>query len=180
MKNTTAFVLLLISFGMFYTFINPQYAKVQALRAEADQYDSILDNAKELEAKRDELLVTYQSIPRQDLERVMKVVPDNIDTVRLALDFDSIAAKYGISIKKIDTDTQEKTNNATVIETAGGLPYEVVTVSFSFVATYENFRKFMEDIESSLRIIDIQSVSFTSSESGLYDFSVSINTYWLK
>ncbi|MDB5254332.1 MAG: hypothetical protein JWL80_398 [Parcubacteria group bacterium] len=180
MKSSTAVILIVISAGIFYTFINPQYQEVKALREQSSNFQNILDNVAELSTKRDQLLVKYQTIPKTEVDSLAKVLPDHIDTVRLAMDFDSIAAKYGISIKRIEVIEDKQTNNNTIVQAAPRGGYNSTTMSFNFVASYDSFRKFLHDIEQSLRIIDVKSVSFKTSDVGLYDFQVSIKTYWLK
>lgn len=182
MKSTSAFSLILISAGLFYMFINPQYQEIKSLRAEASEYKAVLDDIMLLENRRDELLKKYQSMPKSEIERINKALPDHVDTVKLAMDFDAIAARYGISIKSIETSSESQNNNnqANIIQPFSGKPFDTVNVSFSFVSTYDNFRKFMNDIEKSLRIIDIDSMSFVTNETGLYDYHISIKTYWLK
>ncbi|MDQ3089864.1 MAG: hypothetical protein M3Q24_01785 [bacterium] len=180
MKTTTPVILILVSAGLFYTFISPHYEKVQALQGEANEYSEVLDNVEELTEKRDELLIKFNAIPKADVVRVEKALPDNIDSVRLALDFDTIAAKYGISIKNINLSERQGGGDQGIIQAGNVNQYETATVTFSFVATYPNFRKFIRDIESSLRIIDIRSIGFITGESGFYEYTVSIDTYWLK
>lgn len=182
MKTSSSFALILIAGALFYTFINPQYAKVKELRAQAAQYDEVLENVSSLVETRDNLLLKYREMPKSEIDRLTKVLPDNVDTVKLALDFDTIAAKYGISIKSIQTDTNVGQGNSTIIQDGSGRPYAPVTVAFTFVSSYENFRKFMRDIEQSLRIIDVKSIAFQSSgdSSTLYEYKIAIQTYWLK
>jgi len=49
------------------------------------------------------------------------------------------------------------------------------------LSSYAVFIKFLEDIEKSLRIVDVVSIGFDSKdENDIYDFNVSIRTYWLK
>jgi Tfp pilus assembly protein PilO len=180
MKSSTALILILISAGVAYTFITPQYEEVKALRDQASNYQNILDNVAELTTKRDQLLVKYQAIPKSEVDSLAKVLPDHIDTVRLAMDFDSIAAKYGISIKRIEVLEDKQTNNNTIVQATPRGGYNATMMSFNFTASYDSYRKFLHDIEQSLRIIDVKSVAFKTSDVGLYDFQISIKTYWLK
>ncbi len=180
MKSSTAFILILISIGLLYTFILPQYDKVNSLRESQTQYESILENVSALEAKRDELLVKYQNMPKQRVDELTKVLPDNVDTVNLAMNLDTIGSKYGISIKSIQSAKADQNNSSTIIQGVPSSPYGSASFNFNFVSTYSNFRKFMQDIEHSLRVTDIQAVSFNSTSNGLYEYDVTIKTYWLK
>jgi len=180
MKNLTAIILILISAGLVYTVAMPQYQKSKDLRARSAEFHNILTNVSSLNDKKQDLLVKYQAMPKTEVDRVNKVLPDTIDTVRLAMDFDGIASKYGISIKNIQTSDNKNANTAVIIQPTSSKPYDSVTVTFSFVSTYDNFRKFLGDIEKSLRVIDVKTVDFDSSESGLSDYKISVQTYWLK
>ncbi len=183
MKTSTAIIVLLISVGLFYTFTSPQYKKIENLRTASKTYNNILNNASELSTKREELLSQYRSIPKENIENLSKVLPDNVDIVRLTMDFDSIASRYGLSIKSIQVDKSKggtSSNNSAIIVNQAEHAYDSTVISFSFVSSYNNFRKFMRDIESSLRIVNIKSIDFQSTENGLYQYKVSIETYWLK
>ncbi|MDO8565363.1 MAG: hypothetical protein Q7R67_01965 [bacterium] len=181
MKNTTAIVLLVLSVALFYTFTSPQYDKVKELSATASEYRTVLANISKITETRDALLDSYDAIPRATIERLSKVLPGNVDTVQLAVDLDAIAARYGISVKNVRIDTVALANNASLpVLPEYSKPYDKTTVSFSFVSNYANFRKFLADLERSLRLMNVKEVSFQSAESGLYEHEVSIETYWLK
>lgn len=183
MKTSTAIIILMISVGLFYTFTSPQYQKIGELRMASKTYKNILNNASALSTMRDELLSKYRNIPKQNIESVSKVLPDNVDIVRLTMDFDSIASRYGLSIKSIQVDKNKNgnnSNNAAIIVNPTEQIYDSTIISFSFVSSYDNFRKFMRDIENSLRIVNIKSIDFQSTDNGLYQYKVSLETYWLK
>lgn len=182
MKSSTAFILILISAGLFYTFIMPEYDKIQALRAEAAQYKDVLGNVSDLSQKRDQLLLKYNAIPQSDIDNLEKILPDNVNVVELALDLDSIAGKYGISIKDVKT-VDDAQANTTAVKTPPTGPYQKVDIDLSFITSYSNFRKFERDLEQSLRLIDVKSATFDVSDSGLNsgleEYQMEIETYWL-
>ena len=179
MKNLKPLILIVIALGLFYTFVNPHWQKIKALQVEAGQYRSVLGNVEDLTQKRDELSLKYKNIPKGDVDALKKVLPDNVNTVELALNLDAIGSKYGISIKSIKI-IKEKDVNATVIQAPTGKAYDKVIVSFSFISTYENFKKFMYDLERSLRIIEVRSVRFETTDNELTEYQLQVETYWLK
>ncbi|MDO8729302.1 MAG: type 4a pilus biogenesis protein PilO [bacterium] len=180
MKNNTAIILLLLSVGLFYAFTNGQYQEVKKLYALTNEYKNVLKNVSDIVELRDRLRITYETFPKAELERINKVLPDHIDTVQLALDLDSMASRYGISIKSIKTEKGAATDADFVVLPENASVYEKATVSLSFISNYENFKRLLADIEKSLRIMNIKSVSFKTSETGLYDYEISAETYWLK
>ncbi len=185
MKTSTAFILLLISVGLFYTFTMPRWDKIGDLQAQAATYKNVLDNVTVVEAKRDELYAQYKNISPEQLAQIEKVLPNTVDTVTLALNLDAIAAHYGISIKSVQTSTNDPNDiqSSVIIDPAAApaFPYQTVYVNFEIVSNYDNFRKFLGDIEKSLRIIDIKSIAFQATgDNKLYNYHISVQTYWTK
>lgn len=180
MKYNTAVVLLLLSLGLFYTFTNPQYKEVKELSTLASEYQSILKNISQIVELRDSLLATYATISRAEIDRMNAVLPDNVDTVKLALDLDNMAARYGVSIKNIQTAIGGNSGAGLIVLPEYEKKYDTATVTFSFIAAYANFNRLLADIERNLRIMDIKSITFQSSDSGFYDYQISAETYWLK
>ncbi|MDZ4205881.1 MAG: type 4a pilus biogenesis protein PilO [Patescibacteria group bacterium] len=180
MKNSTAIILLLLSIGLFYTFTNGQYQDVKKLRALSSEYRKVLQDVSDITEIRDRLLVTYETFPRAEIDRINKVLPDNINIVQLALDLDGMASRHGISIESIQAEVDADNNVGLIVLPENAEVYEKATVSLSFVSNYENFTRLLAEIEKSLRIMDIKLISFQTSESGFYQYKISVKTYWLK
>ena len=89
-----------------------------------------------------------------------------------------MARKFGIPIGGFNASaTDEK--SAVIGESEA--PYGTLTLSFNVTASYTTFLAFMRDLERSLRILDISSIKFGASDtSQVYDYEVTIKTYWLK
>ena len=180
MNKTAATILLLLSLGIFYTYISPQYGAAQELAAQAAEYRAIVENVARIGEARANLQTVYESIPLTEKERIMKVLPSSIDAVGLSRDLDTIAAQYGISIKSVQVDTAADPTAPSSLTSDSGRPYERAKVSFSFVSNYANFTKFLSDVEKSLRIMDVKTLTFQVTEAGLYEHQVVVETYWLK
>ncbi len=182
MKNnaTTSIALLLLSVGLFYTFTNVQYKEVKELNTIAGKYRDVLQDASNIIKLRDNLLVAYESIPQEEIDRINKALPDNIDTVRLAFDLDGIASRHSVSIKNIQVTTGASDGSSAIVLPEYAGVYEKATVSFTFISTYNNFMALLADLETNLRIMGINSIIFSANDSGLYEFRVSVETYWLK
>ena len=74
---------------------------------------------------------------------------------------------------------------------AGGSKYQSTTMSFSTHGTYEQFKSFLRDMEASLRIVDLVSLTLSPSidTSGQvaapgakpsYSYAMTFRTYWLR
>lgn len=165
--------------GLFFGFIDPAWNRVQELRTEASQFDIALTRSRELQQTRDSLLSRYNTLPLTALTRLSKMIPDNVDNVRLVLDIDSLANRYGMRVRDValDADTS-RTERGQIGPDESRFASRLL--SFSVTGSYTEFRAFLEDLEQSLRLVDVMKVEFTATESGVYDYAVSIKTYWLR
>lgn len=194
-KLLTALLALSAAAGIFIVYTRPAYNTAKSIQGEITQYDAALDKSRELQELKRSLLSRYNTFSSDQLARLGKLLPDHIDNVRLTLDLDSMAARHGMAIQNVTLNTPTKKTDdtkkvtPTVIGALGGKQktYESLTLQFVTAGTYSDFISFMNDLESSLRIVDI--VGLTIEPSGgnsdtakepMYRYNVSIRTYWLK
>jgi len=187
-------ILIGIAVTAFFLFTNPFYQEVSIKRDLVSSYNKALDNAKAFEAERDKLTQKYNSLNPENLSKLQKLLPDNVDNIRLILEIEKIASPYGMVLKNVKYDagedvavTEEGEEVATTEEEAPK-DYDVWNLEFSSSGSYSNFISFIKDIENNLRIVDISSIQFSSntnlgagsSLSEVYTYDFKIKTYWLK
>ncbi|MBU1557654.1 type 4a pilus biogenesis protein PilO [Patescibacteria group bacterium] len=175
-------ILIVLSIGLFVMYIDPNYKEVKVLKDVNNQYQEALNKSKELRKVRDSLLEQYNSFTEEDLSRIRKLLPDNVDNVRLIMDVDSIASVYGAIIRDVKINSNSESDDVRV-NIADIQKYEDVTLSFSMSANYENFVKFVGDLRDSLRLVDITHLDFNpplNTESDVYKYNFTIKTYRLK
>jgi Tfp pilus assembly protein PilO len=180
MKPIIPTILIIASVAAFFGFVDPRYESVKLLQAEKSQYDEALDNARELRKLRDSLNAVYKTIPLKDLDRLQKFLPDHIDNVRLIIDINDIAKRYGLALKSVKNIDANKTNRENEELGPDQSKYGSTVINFSVLAPYSNFIAFLKDLEQSLRLVDVVSLDFDAKEGSLYDFNLGIKTYWLK
>jgi len=187
-RNITALILIVLAVGIYFTYTSGQITVLNSIQAENNQYISAINNAKKLINLRDSVLNQYNAISDSDKARLDKLVPDNVDNVRLIIDISGIASRHGVTAAGITTsaDTNSSAAGSTAPKTglnpvvAGTSGLSTVTVSFSVTTTYDNFIVFLQDLERSLRILDVTSITLSASANGTYTYGVALNTYWLK
>ncbi len=192
MKNILPIILIVASLGLFFLFTNPTYVGVKELKLKADSYNEALDNSKKLQAVRDVLVSKYNSFSPEAIDRLKKLLPDNVDNIKVILEIGQIAGQYDMQVKNVKYDTlkQEVPARGQFAETGAQAPkkdYGDFDLEFSVEGPYANFTGFLESLEKSLRIVDIQSISFSSiDQSGTpggiknYKYDFKVKTYWLK
>jgi len=170
------------SVAFFIVGVDPIYQEIRGLQKEAEAFNAALSKSRELQEVRDELLAKYNSFSVENLERLEKLLPDNVDNVRLIMDINNIATRYGMSIKSTTISEMAKTNTSGIVGDPGAeqKTYGSIMLSFSVSSPYETFLAFINDLERSLRLVDIKSISFIAGETDFYQYNVKIETYWLK
>lgn len=177
--------LIFAAVGLFYGYTDPHYrgenvpSNIVRLQKEISQYEEALNNSNNFITERNKLVEKNNNISTNDTERLKKLLPDHIDNVKLIIDIDGIASKYGLNIRNMDISDSAVTQGKGVLGPDNN-PYGSLTMKFNVIAPYDKFRLFIKDLEESLRIIDITGISFTSSDTGYYDYEVAFKTYWLK
>tara|TARA_B100000683_G_C12430718_1_gene531615 strand:- start:324 stop:872 length:549 start_codon:yes stop_codon:yes gene_type:complete len=182
MKGITPVILIALSVGVFYFYINPQYAQLEALQDEHQKYDDALEASTQLAELKDDLIERYNSFDTADLTRIQKFLPEQTDDVRLVLDIDTMARESNIVIEDVDvSDTPETDPVVNVRRMEDNKPYETLYVSFVFNATYQELINFVRNLEMSLRTIDVTKMVVLPNETiGGYDVEMTVQGYWVK
>lgn len=191
MGNLVSLILIITSVGLFFGYTDPLYTRaetdpsgpgIKALRAQVAEYNSNLEKAKELREKRDILTKKYNTFTEDQKNQLQKVLPDNIDNIRLIIEInDKIAQAFGMNIRNFKTDAGSTENSDKKQVGKDTSQYGILTLSFSTTATYDTFLDFLNALQSSLRILDVSNIQFSAgSETGVYDYNVTLKTYWLK
>ena len=165
-------ILIGTSIAGFMMFTSPFYGQVSAYQAQIKSYNEALNNSITLENQKDTLTKKENTIDPEDMARLQKLLPDNVDNIRLILEIGEIARPYGMTLEDVKYDASKKDNqtptgtqvikNATTDQSAINNNYGSMELSFSVAGSYDNFLKFTHDLESNLRIVDITSIDFSS------------------
>lgn len=200
MKSITSIILIIAGIVLFVFFTKPKLAELKATQVEVEKLNVARENAKNLETRINQLIDVKNNITGPDLDKITKMLPNNVENVKLIIDFDkmlqTMVEERGTLKLYKSTDVTDTGAKKVSIEnpkiTPGGLVetnYDttrlgVVSFTFSVTLTYEDFLEFLRRIEYSTRIMDIESITFsTTADQGqapVYTFNVSLRTYWLK
>ena len=187
-------VALILSGAIFFFYTQPTYDNTQVIRAQISEYDTALEKAAQLQQLKQQLISKYNVFNPQDLDRIQKMLPDHVDNIRLILDMDGMASTYGMTLSNVDVSgNATKGQNQQTVATIGSSnqKYDMLTIKFDVDSTYQDFQKFLGDLQASLRIVDLVSLSIQPaggnrvSQDGVtpesvYHFGIGLRTYWLK
>jgi Tfp pilus assembly protein PilO len=181
-KNATPLLLIILAVGIYFSFTRTQINDLQSIQLVNAQYKEAIYNSKSLIKVRDDILDTYNKIDLDNQDRLEKLIPDNVDNVRLIIDVNGIASRHGMSIKNIKTTTPNDTASSQGVEKIDNNKslYNTVVLSFDVTGSYSNFVAFIGDIESSLRILEVSKITLKGNDTPNYDYNVELKTFWLK
>ncbi len=179
MRFISGIIFIVIAIALFFGVTNPKYQTTKAVRDKVAQLDEALDRAKELTALRDELSTRYNSFSDAEIKRLNTLLPDSIDTVRLIIDIDNVADAHDLTLLNIAIS-----EDGTAAQVVGpdSRPYGTMIISFNVLTTYDRFKTFLSDLERSLRILDVDSISFGQEDpvTGRTTYTIRARTYWLR
>ncbi len=203
MKSIISIILIATSIAFFIFFTQPKWTELKSNKIEVGKLKIAEDNAKNLKSKIDSLLKIKASITEDDMSKIKRMIPDNVENVKLIIDFDSmfqdlIKSNGTASIYKkanpqesdeFSIENPKISKGNTVMDgSIDASQLGVADFTFTVSLTYRDFLDFLRRIESSSRIFDIESISFSSPDSKdvknsdeiVYNFNIALKTYWLK
>lgn len=189
MRLIFSIVLFILAGAIFFVYTEPAYSTSQATSAQVAQYNDALDKATQLQQLKQTLLARYNSFNPSDLDRLQTLLPDSVNNIGLILDLDSIARTYGLALQNVDVSSSPTQTSTTATQIGGdGMShmYQSLTLTFSTQGTYDNFVKFIGDLQSSLRIVDLVSLSIVPATDAtqigsnpVFTYNITLRTYWL-
>jgi len=160
---------------VFYT--RNAYQDISKTRALIESYGQALDKAKQVESKLDELIAQRNQYPKEKLERLAKLIPSSVDNIQLILDIEGVTKRYDMRMQKVNishgsANKKEKRSDIGAGLNIGAGEEDLVQhldLSFELVSSYDDFIRFIVDLEHSLRIVDFVNVTINAKERGRYE-----------
>lgn len=206
MKSILSIILILAAALLFFFFTKPKIAALRAQQLEVQRLEAAISNAKKLDSRIDALTKVMNSISDADRKKMQIMLPDNVENVKLIIDFDKmlqamVEERGTASRYKTDGQTgQISIENPKITQATGASQFNsnidssklgVANLSFTVGLTYSDFIEFLNRIEHSKRIMDIESIEFTAPDINataantpnvdpVYTFNISLKTYWLR
>jgi Tfp pilus assembly protein PilO len=186
-KVLTPILFTIIAIGLFFSYLKPAYSELNASKERLARVDQAIQESDKLLANYADLQNKMKAISEQDRKNLMKILPDSVDVVRLILDIDSLATKYGLTIRTfeipdIDSQLNQKSKNVGVPEENSPILKAVLTIECE--GSYADFKKLLVDIERSMSLMDVVAlevdVADTQETQEEAVFTLGLQTYWLK
>ena len=163
-----ALVLLVAAFIGFFDFIEPAYGNLQQIRGQLAADEQLLGNLGNA-VKQAQSMVAASASQSSTPISLNAVLPSGEDMAGALAQVSGIAVNDNITVNALAftaPTTQLTSRTATAASATGTLPLSSVlrpVGNFSLHLTangsYENFKQFLSDLESNVRIFDVQNIS---------------------
>lgn len=179
-------VLLLIACfvaGAFF-LLRPKIIRIKQTNARIQSQLMELDGQRIYLASLEQSVAAAQSIAPTALERVQQALPDDVGTPSLLMQFSAAASRNGAQIHSISfLETRQTPVTAGRVATTSTAPsIGAVDIDLSLSAgRYLDVKRFLADVEASLRLMDVLSITSGSpGASGELTYHLQIRTYVFK
>ena len=178
MKTIIALILILIGIAFIFMFSKPLWIEISALRIQKQEIESTVSEFQRLQSARDGLLSTYNSISKNDLEKLEKILPNNSDNSGILIFLEKTAKDRGISLRRIEFQPKSIVASRGIENIVSN--FETLNFSITLSANYNSFKSFLSALERGSRVIDITDLSFFSGKTDFFEFVLRGKSYYQK
>ena len=178
--------ILILAFAIFYFFTLPQYNgsglfyspvdNIKTLSQQKADYEEALRQVDNYLKKISKVNEGYNNfLNSKSGDDLRKMIPESVDPVEVINELSYIASKNSMLLlgPRFADDRHNTQNN-----------YITLTIDFGVTGTYPVLKAFLRDLETSQRIYNLKSLSFTSSQetraTSALKYQISLETYSLK
>ena len=175
--------LIALPFVLYMQIISPLYSgggqlyvpetNIKDARAVLSQYDSAIKTADKLIKDANSLRADYESFDDATKATLNTMIPTGVNPVLLLDEVTELMNQTGVDVDGIS----QNITTSTLYPKLG-----VYTISMAVNGGYDDFKKALRQIQNSLRIYDIEAVTFIPPEKDgeVAKMQVALKTYFLK
>lgn len=172
---------LIISASIFFAYVDPAWhGSIAETKAKITIDDKILATAAAYHNQQQALASARNAISQENLSQLETLLPDSVNNVGLILDLNALAARSGLSLSNLDVAAVNANTTARGALPAALSPMGSINLSLSATGSYTAFQSFLQGVEKSARILDIQDIAIKGSDTGVYVYQVKMRLYWLR
>lgn len=188
-------IVILVLFFSGYFILYPKYTEIGDeggldYKSKVELLKSRENELKQLQALEKE----FTKVSSVEIRKLEKILPSSEDVPDLFVQMENLARESGLSVTRIgitdgrtaDTGNSRSTqqNSSDNATTASGKISNIssVDVSLSVIGdgTYSGLKVFLDNIENNMRIVNVDSLSYTPSEAESASYSINLTTYYIE
>lgn len=156
MKLFIVIILVVVAAFGLQQYAVPAWQHIQAANKELDAIDGIEREAKDIVAKRNEVLERYKSIDQSQLARLDHLLPKSL-----------IPEDLYVFLERTTRDIGMTFGGATISEGASAATgRRTINFDLKVSGSYRAFRSLLDALENNTRLMDISTINITQNERG--------------
>lgn len=196
-RTIAVFAILTLAGLVSFFLVWPKIGEVNSLRNKLSKQREEGLLARSRFETTQQAIAQFQSLPKKDRDLVDSAFPDAVDLPNLFVLVDALISRSGLVGEDIHISVTPRSNiqqaqpitQATAavaprfLSTVPSSPFGETDITFTAVGSYESLKIFLDAIEKSLKIFDLQTVTLEASEKseqvhGGFKFGVTLKTYY--
>lgn len=185
-----ALAFLVAAFILYFDFVSPAYNDMQALKGKKSSEQDLVSQESKTVQQIQKLIAAYQN-ENQVQDAIALSLPSRQDISGALTQIYGIAAVNNISFQSVNVSVSSVVSNAgssTIATNASSSllikPLGSISFAVAAIGSYEDFKNFLSEIETNVRIFDVKSLSVqpvSQSGSGIRDafnYNLTIVAYY--
>ena len=127
-------LLIVLSFGGYFLYTQPIYTEAKGVKAEVTKLSDAQTKLEAALKKKDKLATSYNSLDGDLIKRLEKLMPDNLDNIKLIIDVDRTAKQYGMILSAVKFDVDQQAKQAAAVKANTGTSGNTTTSSAASAA----------------------------------------------
>ncbi|OGZ95811.1 MAG: hypothetical protein A3I44_04940 [Candidatus Sungbacteria bacterium RIFCSPLOWO2_02_FULL_51_17] len=167
-------------------FVMPDFQSIPLESAKKVKLEEILGKFDEIRLKKEAIVSSYAAISDDDIKRLDSMLPEGPEIGELLVNLDLLVKKHrlqltGIQFQKIERETTGRPRNAAEVALLAKkiVRYSKLPITLNMIGSYENFRKFIVELESIIRITDVRNITLGGGVTGSHTFTLQADTYYM-
>jgi hypothetical protein len=163
-SSIAQFALLVISFGIFFTYTQPVIGEIKTIQDETFAYTDAVNKASEFNAKLSDLVSRMNSFRTSDVESLETYLPDEVDELTVLSDIETVARKNDVRIVSMAASKVDEAASEGEVNFEGEI-IELPKISsrdfeVSLSAPYENIKQMLRDLEQNKYLLEVVAFDF--------------------
>lgn len=184
-SSLLALLFLFGAFMIYFSLIQPSYASLLETRGQLVARGAFLDKQRSVVEQVERIIETFTSNP-QYREAISIALPEGPHAIEAVHQMNGIIANnnlhsdsYDIQIESAQRQRSTREQEADASFTPP--PVSKGTISFTVKGTYEDFKSFLSDLETNIRIMDVASLALQRTDdplSNLFEGAMDVTFYY--
>ena len=170
--------LMLSALVFFVSLTLPVYQDILELRSEFASQSVLLEKAKNDINTVQQLKVQYEN-DAGIIESLFTSLPKKESVSSIMAQINAISGTSGAILESVDIGYIPIKPPILKLASARGIG--VLRINLSLIGNYSTIKRFIQLLETNIRLMDIQSLNFSqsgSSDQNIYNFSILVDTYY--